>query len=94
MLQSQKQRLTVMWAQIAPDEPTADLTPAEAGELQDLWISIAPHELFNVKATHLERKGAFELAHDIPGFFAPDADEQMAFDESYQRHADSYIIWK
>lgn len=94
LLQSEKQHLTIMWAQIAPNEPTADLTPAEASVLQDAWIAIAPHELFNIKATNLERKGAFELAYTIPGFFAPAPDEALAFEESYQRHVDSYIIWK
>jgi hypothetical protein len=93
-LQSERQQLALMWARIAPDEPTADVTPVERGALEEQWIEIAPHELNSHKASCLEKKGAFELVYDIPNFFAPGDDEQDAFEDSYQRHAASYIIWK
>lgn len=51
------------------------LTQFEIKELQALWIKIAPHELFDYKATCLERKGLFELNHpEIKDFFAPSED--------------------
>lgn len=51
------------------------LIETEIKELQALWIKIAPSELFDYKATCLERKGLFELEHpDIKGFFAPSDD--------------------
>lgn len=94
LLQTEKQRLTALWAQIAPHEPTADVTPAEQGDLANQWIRIAPHELHSYKAECLEIKGAFEISHNIPGFFAPTADEEIVFERDCQRHAASYIIWK
>lgn len=94
LLQDDKQRLTIMWAQLAPFELTADVTPAEQSALESQWIKIAPHELHDYAATCLERKGAFELAHDIPDFFAPSPDEMIAFEDDYQKHNASYIIWK
>ena len=70
------------------------LTQDEIKALQTMWIRIAPHELFEYKATCLERKGLFELEYDIPGFWGPDFDEGTAFEDSLQAHSDSYIIWK
>lgn len=94
LLQSEKQRLTIMWAQFAPLEPTAELTPAAQGELKSQWVEIAPSELHDYKADCLERKAAFELSYNIPDFFAPAPDEKIAFEDSLQAHRNSYIIWE
>lgn len=94
LLQEQKRELTILWAQIAPFEQLADVTPSEQNDLENQWVTIAPHELHDYAATCLEHKAVFELTHDIPGFFAPSRDEQIAFEDDYQQHANSYIIWK
>ncbi len=94
LLQAEKRELTNQWAQIAPFEMLADVTPAERCALESQWIKIAPHELHDYAASCLEQKAAFELAHDIPDFFAPTPDEMQAFEDAYQKHIDSYILWK
>lgn len=65
----------------------------EKRDLQALWITIAPHELFDYAATCLERKGLFELNYDIRGFWGSDEDEGTLFEDSLQKQRDSYIIW-
>jgi len=94
LLHSQKVSLQVMWGQIAPSEPQADLTPAEIDTLREQWIKIAPHELFDYKATCLEDKGLFEIAHDTPDFFTPTPDEEGTWEEEFEKHKQSYILWK
>lgn len=94
LLQDEKQRLAIMWAQIAPLELTADVTPAEQDALESQWMNIAPHELCDYAALCLEQKAAFELTHNIPDFFAPSDEEMIAFESDYQKHIASYIIWK
>ena len=67
------------------------LTELEIKELQALWIKIAPHELFDHKATCLERKGLFELQHpEIKGFFAP-SDDGAIYHVSAQLKDDEQI---
>lgn len=94
LLQHQKEALQIQWGRIAPHEPMADVTPADALALGDLWIKIAPHELHTYAASQLEMKAVIELSHNIPDFWAPSHEDMVAFEEGYQAHCKSYTIWK
>lgn len=70
------------------------MSDADIAKLVLEWGRIAPYEPNGYDARCDEAKWKVEHIHHIKGFWAPEPEELVSFEDSYQAHCESYIIWK
>lgn len=70
------------------------MTDTEIEALKNMWARLCPLEKNSYFAKCDEAKWEMEHVCGIKNFWAPEPEEAVSFEDSYQAHCESYIIWK